>query len=175
MLPPLATQTDAVNLGFTVDDAALMRASIRIRGHVRQQITVGASTIVARGPIIRLPQRPVTGVESVTLDGAAIAYTETGSNVIEVDSCERVTVTYTHGFVFVPDDLVELVCQVATRLAAPTDGMLAAGAQQATAGPFTVGLGWDAWKAQSGLTAGDKETLRRYWPDVPRTIPLGRP
>ena len=172
MLPPLATQTDAVNLGFVVDDTALMRASIRIRGHVRQQITAGTSTITARGPLIRLPQRPVRSVDAVTVDGTAVAY-EVAGGLLEVDTRELVTITYSHGFDFVPDELIELTCQVATRLAAPTDGMLAAGAQQATAGPFTVGLGWDAWKAQSGLTAGDKETLRRYWPDMPRTIPLG--
>lgn len=173
MLPPIATTTDATDLGVTVTQAALVRASTRIRGWLRQQVTVGQSTITANGPSIRLPQRPVTAVVSVTRDGTAIDYT-LASGAVEVDGTEPVQVTYSHGYVTVPDELIELVVQVASRMdAAPAE--LQQGAQQATSGPFTVGYGWDAWKAQSGLTAGEKETLRRYWPQLPRTIPLGSP
>ena len=173
MLPPIATTTDAAELGVTVTQAALIRASTRVRGWLRQQVTVGQSTITADGPAIRLPQRPVTEVVSVTRDGAAIDYALSGG-VVEVAGADPVRVVYSHGYLTVPDELIELVVQVASRMdAAPAE--LQQGAQQATSGPFTVGYGWDAWKAQSGLTAGEKETLRRYWPQLPRTIPLGSP
>ena len=40
---------------------------------------------------------------------------------------------------------------------------------------FSVGYGWDAWKAQSGLTAGELGTLKRMFPEIPRTLSLGSP
>lgn len=172
MLPPIATEADATQLGITATQQALTRASIRIRGWLHQQITIGQSTITATGPTVRLPQRPVASVASVTLDGAAIAYT-LKAGVVTVDTDAEVRITYTHGFVAVPDEILELVCQVASRMSAEP-AALQQGIQQATNGPFSVGYGWDAWKAQSGLTAGEKATLRRYWPELPRTIPVGR-
>ena len=43
------------------------------------------------------------------------------------------------------------------------------------AGPFSVGYGWDAWKAQAGLAQGEKDTLDRYWPALPQIIVTGCP
>ena len=171
MLPLIATETDAADLGITVTAQSLNRAAIRVRGWLRQRITMAQSTINASGPIVRLPQRPVVSVDAVTLDGAAIDYT-LKAGVVTVDTGEEFQITYTHGFAEVPDEILELVCQIASRMAdAPKE--LQQGVQQATNGPFTVGYGMDAWKAQSGLTAGEKATLRRYWPEPPRTIPVG--
>ena len=175
MPQPLASVADAADFGLTVTEAAIRRASARIRGHVRQQITQGTSTIKARGPVFRLPERPVESVTSVTRDGQPVAFTLEGS-VLTVDSLDVVTVTYSHGYVLVPDELIELVCSVAARIeAVPASSPLAQGVQQQTSGPFTVGYGWDSYKAQSGLTAGEKEVLARYWPRLPQIIVTGRP
>ncbi len=72
------------------------------------------------------------------------------------------------------DDLIELTCQIAARLTS-TPAELAQGVQQQAAGPFSAGFGWDAWKALSGLTAGELDTLRRMFPERPRTLSLGSP
>ena len=176
MPQPLASVADAADFGLTVTEAAIRRASARIRGHVRQQITQGTSTIKARGPVFRLPERPVESVLSVTdADGNAVGFDLAGS-VLTVQSLDVVTVTYSHGYVLVPDELIELVCSVAARIeAVPASSPLAQGVQQQTSGPFTVGYGWDSYKAQSGLTAGEKEVLDRYWPRLPQIIVTGRP
>jgi len=172
-LQPLVTLEQAFEWGFTgLDPFALLRASARIRGHLRQQVTLGTSTITARGPVFRLPQRPVVTASTVT-DGAgnAVAFTRAGS-LLTVESLDLVSVTYTHGYTTLPDELVELCCQVAQRLGTPNEP-LAQGVQQQTAPGFSVGYGWDAWKAQSGLTQGEKDALRRYWPPLPDVISAG--
>lgn len=169
----LVSPSTAAKWGFTVPASALLRASARIRGHLGQEITAGTSSIAARGPVFRLPQRPVVAVSSVTdLDGKPVAWSLVGS-VLTVDSIGVVMVAYSHGYDDLPDPLVELVCQVATRLGASPDTALAAGVQTQTAGPFAVGYGWDAWKAQAGLTQGEKDTLKRYWPTLPQIITSG--
>lgn len=176
MLPTLATPQDAAEFGLDVSEGALLRASARVRGHLRQRVTSGTSTITARGPAFRLPERPVVSVESVTdADGAAVEWELSGS-LLTVDSIGRVTVTYAHGYASLPDELVELVCQIAARMdAAPASSALSQGVQQQTAGPFMVGYGWDAYKATAGLQAGERETLARYWPTLPQVVTVGRP
>ena len=176
MPQPLASVAEAQGFGLTVTQPALARASARVRGYLRQQVTQGTSTIKARGPVFRLPERPVEYVLSVTdADGNAVGFDLAGS-VLTVQSLDVVTVTYSHGYALVPDELIELVCSVAARIeAVPASSPLTQGVQQQTAGPFTVGYGWDSYKAQSGLTAGEKEVLARYWPRLPQIIVTGRP
>jgi len=70
------------------------------------------------------------------------------------------------------DDLIELCCQIAKRIGTPNEP-LEQGVQQQTAPGFSVGYGWDAWKAQSGLTAGELQTLARMYPAIPGCIVLG--
>ncbi len=72
------------------------------------------------------------------------------------------------------DDLIELTCQIAARMSA-TPADLAQGVQQQSAPGYSVGYGWDAWKAQAGLTAGELATLKRMFPAIPRTLSLGSP
>ena len=168
----LVTQAEALGWGFSVSDVALRRASARVRGHLSQQISSGASTITARGPVFRLPQRPVVSVESITdANGAPVEYELAGSQVT-TDNLGLLTVAYTHGYATLPDELAELVCQIASRLGAPNEA-LAQGVQTQSAGGFSVGYGWDAWKAQAGLTQGEKDTLARYWPRLPQIITAG--
>lgn len=176
MLEPLASAADAADYGITVTAAGLARASARIRGHVRQRITYGTSTVTLPASDRRLPERPVVSVESVVSeDGTALVagtdYELVGDRV-DTARTDRLTVTYTHGLGTLPDDLVELVCTVAARMGGmPAE--LQAGVQQQGAGPFQQTYGWDAYKAASGLTEGEKQVLARYWPRLPRTITLG--
>ena len=174
-LPLLASTDDAAEWGFaSVSPTSLMRASARIRGYLSQQVTTGTSTITARGPVFRLPQRPVVAVASVTdPDGKPVDFELSGS-VVTTGSLDLLTVSYSHGMAALPDELVELVCQVASRLDTPTPA-LAAGVQSEGVGPFSVGYGWDSYKAQAGLTQGEKDTLDRYWPRLPQIIVMGRP
>lgn len=180
MLAPLATPTDAAAFGLDVTDEALARASARIRGHVRQQITSGTSTVVLPESSRRLPERPVVSVESVTDEDGTVLVDGTDWDLvgdrIDTSATGRLTVAYTHGLPALPDELVELVCMVAARIdASPTTSAIAQGVQQQTSGPFSIGYGWDSYKAQSGLTEGEKQVLARYWPRLPRTITLGSP
>ena len=176
MLEPLASVADAADYGITVTAAGLARASARIRGHVRQRIAYGTSTVTLPASDRRLPERPVVSVESVVSeDGTALVagtdYELVGDR-IDTARTDRLTVTYTHGLGTLPDDLVELVCTVAARMGGmPAE--LQAGVQQQGAGPFQQTYGWDAYKAASGLTEGEKQVLARYWPRLPRTITLG--
>ncbi len=178
MLQPLASVADAADFGLTVTEAAIRRASARIRGHVRQQITYGTSTVVLPESDRRLPERPVVSVSSVVdEDGATlVAGTdyELVGDLIDTARTGRLTVTYAHGLDALPDELLEVVCSMAFRLGAiPT--ALVAGTQQEGAGPWQHSYGFDSHKAASGLTAGEKEVLARYWPRIPRTITLGSP
>lgn len=172
-LPLLVTPSEALEWGFDLSDAALKRASARVRGYRRQTITADTSTITATGPVFRLPQRPVVGVTSVVdADGKPVDYVLTGS-LLEVNSINKVSVAYSHGFTVLPEELAELVCQIAARLGSEPDTPLASGVQTHSAGTFSVSYGWDAWKAQAGLTQGEKDTLNRYWPSLPSPIAMG--
>lgn len=173
----LATVRDAAMLDLIVTYGALMRASARIRGHVGQQITRGTSTTVLPRSNRRLPQRPVVSVTSVLdEDGVALdadAWELQGDRIV-TDYQGRLTVTFEHGLSVLPDELVELVCSVAARIGGmPAE--LISGVQQQGAGPYQLTYGWDAHKAASGLTQGEKDVLDRYWPRLPRTIVLGSP
>ncbi len=170
----LVTVADAADWGLDLTLPQLRRASARIRGYLGQDISFGSSTVTARGPVFRLPQRPVNTVTAVMdSDGVALEYESEGS-IITTECLDMVTVTYTHGLATLPDELIELVCQVASRIASDTANTnLASGVQQTSAGPFAVTYGWDAWKAQAGLTAGEKNTLQRYFPRLPQIIVMG--
>jgi hypothetical protein len=177
VLQPLASVADAADFGLTVTESALRRASARIRGHVRQQITYGVSTVVLPESDRRLPERPVVSVASVVdEDGTALAAGEwtLAGDRIDTSRAGRLAVAYTHGLAVLPDEVIELVCSMAHRLGS-IPAQLVAGTQQEGAGPWQHTYGFDSHKAASGLTAGEKEVLARYWPRVPRTISLGSP
>ncbi len=170
MLDSLATTTDAEAFGYTgVTDAALLQASTRVRAYVRQQVSLGSSDITARGPVVHLPERPVVSVDEVTdEDGnaaseGATAHDSSGwwlsGNVLTLPTSATYSLTYTHGFESIPDDVLEIVCTVAARVS----------------GGFVngdAGLGYDAWRGQMGLTAEEKAVLGRVFPRVPRTLTM---
>ena len=178
MLSPLATVADAAAFGLTVAEASLLRASTRVRGYVDQQITFGTSTVVLPESNRRLPQRPVIAVTSV-VDEDGVTLTdgtdwELVGDRIETGARGRLTVTYSHGLIDLPDELIELVCTVAARIGnMPAE--LQTGVQQQGAGPFQTTYGFDSHKAASGLTQGEKDVLNRLWPRLPRTLTMGAP
>lgn len=121
-LTPLATSTDLptawqANAGA---DRALRVASAAIRDAAGVTISEETSTVVVTGGtenLLTLPG-PVTDVATVLLDGDAVTDHETLPNGLW-RRCGwggdpvPVTVTYTHGLATIPDDIVDLVCQLA--------------------------------------------------------------
>lgn len=179
-LQPLAAVDDALGYGFdTVDETHLMRASAFVHAEAGPGLksVATARTVIARGPLITLPG-PVVSVttvtdedaEAITSDDWQLApgglLTVAAGNVTGLWS-----VVYQQGAV--PDGVIFLVCSVAARLANTPTG-LANGAQQEGAGPFQATYGWDAWKGQSGLTAGERAQLRRLLPRLPKLIVLSQ-
>jgi len=123
-LDPLATTTDLSARGVTTGalSVALAVASAAIRDAAGATISEETSTVVVnagRANLLCLPG-PVTVVASVVIDGTALAsddyevlpnglWRHCGWGYAPVP----VTVTYTHGIAVVPDDLVDLTCQLA--------------------------------------------------------------
>jgi hypothetical protein len=169
MLANLATQSDATALGYgTIPSAFFARASARVRGYVGQDITAGESTLVVRGPVVLLPQRPVNAVTEVkdNEDEVLLAekYTLRVGGVLEVPEYgENLTVKYTHGFTTLPDELVEVVCNIAARLS-QINPAAAAGVIQETGGSESISFGFDSYNAISDLTTGEKAVLDRIFP-----------
>jgi hypothetical protein len=165
MLPALATTLDAEAFGLTVTSEALLRASMRVRSFTGQQISAGTSTVTLRGPVSRLPQRPVVSVTTVLdEDGEAVEYEMNGSQ-ITAESTGLLTVEYDHGYAdgSYPDELVELVCTIAARLEGQSDA-LAAGVTQEQSGSASQTFGMDAFRAASSLTSEEKAVLNRLFP-----------
>ncbi len=191
MLPPLATPQDASQLGYCVSAAQLARASARVRGYTRQTITAGTSTHIVIGKKkFLLPQRPVNSVTLVEdhygndvpasayhLDGQFLHLPVNGApwiaNGPDYYGCDDgfFKVTYTHGFTTLPDELVEVVCSIASRLENAPDG-LSMGARTEQAGGETITWGADAFSAVTDLTKAEKDVLRRIFPQLPRSVSL---
>lgn len=170
-LPPLATPDDGETYGYPVVAASwYARASVRVRSFAGQEITSSTSQTVVYGlGPWRLPQRPVTAVTAVAdSTGAAVTYDVEGA-WLEAARCGPLTVTYTHGFETVPDELVELVCAIAVRMSTVPDSV-ASGARTEQAGAEAITWGVEAFNASSGLTNGEESRLRAMFPKLPRTI-----
>lgn len=114
-------------------------------------------------------------------DAAELALVVTNANLRRASSRIRAYLRSAGWPLDIPepsDDLIELTCQIASRLGSIPDAV-ARGAQQQqqTAGALQQGVtyGWDAWKALSGLSQGEKDTLRMMFPSLPRTLTMGSP
>lgn len=91
-----------------------------------------------RDGVVRLVQRPVIAVSSVTdIDGNTIDFTFDGhQSIYDLGSYTPVTVTYEHGSINIPADVVAVVAgMVARTLSISPDA--AAGVQQQSVGPFS--------------------------------------
>ena len=113
-------------------------------------------------------------------DAADLDYTVTYASLVKASSRIR-TYLRSEGYSDpdpIPDSLVDLTCAIAQRIASMSKA-LADGqqSQQQSAGPFqqSVTYGWDAWKAKSGLDAGELNQLKTMFPHVPRSISMGSP
>lgn len=136
-LPPLATPSDASAWGYTLPpadaEALLNRASVRIRRAAEQPITPSAVSVqlATDGRRVELPAPPVVSVQTVQAVNPAdgTLTTVTGwwwdGERLRLPDCSavRVQVAYTRGWQTVPDGIVELTCQVASRLANTPAGM----------------------------------------------------
>lgn len=189
-LPPLVDSPDLTRFGYdttTVTDAYLERASARVRRYTRQTITEEISDTVTRRGFspLSLPQRPVNEVTSVTwLDGRDVPeFTVVGSLLYLRDlvtptmeipplyrpnaNCQPTTVivTYDHGYSELPDDLVELVCAVAARLA----GSRSTGeSKQLTVGGYSETFTTESIEGASGLLPNEERSLDVMFPRVQR-------
>lgn len=109
----------------------LKDASAAVRRYVPQTFSAATSTVtlkVRRGRV-RLPERPVNTVTAVVdSNGNAVFYTVIGDVVVFGanvpddfawfpwrNGYQTVTVTYTHGYATIPDDIVGVVCSIAIR------------------------------------------------------------
>lgn len=124
----LATATQlATHVGATVDTAraqqALNIASAVVRSETGQTFEAGTSTVALptpHGQWLTLPQRPVTAVTTITIDGLAVTdFTRYGNRLFRFAgwtassiTAPVVTVTYSHGGA-VPDDVLGVVLAIA--------------------------------------------------------------
>lgn len=129
-LPNLAAAADLSTRGVDVSDTALVAemlavASSVVRRAAQSPILETTSTVTLwgldDGRYLDLPGKPVTAVSSVVVDGVALAASDfklmDGRLWRQVGwgGCEpvEVVVTLTHGFLAVPADVKQLVCDLA--------------------------------------------------------------
>ena len=173
MLTNLATQSDATAYGYgTIATAMFARASARVRGYTRQTITAQTTTTTGRGPVILLPERPVntiTSVTDVTDPDNTVALTSDewilrSGGVLEAGAYGgNLEVVYSSGWATLPDELIELVCGLASRLS-NLNAAATSGVQQETGGSESVTYGFDSYNAISELSTGEKRVLDRLFP-----------
>lgn len=184
-LPPLATQADATAFGYSLPpataDSLLARASVRIRRAAGQPITPSVVTVQldVEGGAVELPAPPVVTVQlvqDVARDGTLTTITGWvwDGDRLRLPTCltRRVRVTYERGWTVVPDGLVELTCQVASRLAAtPTDaeGLL----RQRQIDDYSETFATEAIAAAGDLMPGETTALERELGPVPQVWVVG--
>lgn len=183
----LATVADLeARLGRSMDATELVRAeallagaSARVRSYTGQQFEQSTTTdrVRVRSGRLRLPQRPVTAVTALAdMNGNDITFTWHAGNDILLGSSgypvrhpiddawyrhhDWVDVTYTHGYAEIPDDVVEVVCQMVLRtFGVAADSM---GVTQQSAGPFSYSVGAAASAGAVGMLADEKAALAPY-------------
>lgn len=145
-LAPLATAADLTDRQIDASDTSLAStmlavASAEVRGAAGSPISEADSTVALTGwwgeQWLRLPGPPVREVASVDLDGTGVAdWRLVGARLWRRagwgtdDGPCPVEVSYTHGLVEVPADIVDLVCSYA-----------AAGMNAATTGGYEARSG----------------------------------
>lgn len=188
MSEPLASSDDvAERLGRALTteeankiDALLLDASSSVRAYTGQTFTSEETTALLRmnNRAVRLPQHPVTAVSSVVdqfgndwpfiwIEGDTLISlaTSTWINAFELNiypwtRVGKLSVTYTHGFDTIPDDIIGVVCQIAGRaLGSPsTDGGLTA----ETIAGYSYQQGSAAGAGPWGMLPDEKRILDRY-------------
>ncbi|HMA77863.1 MAG TPA: hypothetical protein VKP88_01855 [Candidatus Paceibacterota bacterium] len=145
--------------------AWLTDASAMFVQRARQKFEVSESTVrlFPRDGIVRLVQRPVIEVTSVTdIDGSEIDFTYDGhQSIYELGTYSPVIVTYDHGSDTIPEDVVAVVAGMVVRtLLIPDDA--AAGIQQQSVGPFSQSYANWAVGRQVLMSPSDIEVANYY-------------
>lgn len=113
--------------------AALDTATAEMKAHMGQniaQVTADQITLDANGAgVLFLPERPVTAVSAVTVDGTALTvandvdwysygalYRDRDRGGTWGDERQSVVVTYTHGYATIPDDIKRVCVKRAARI-----------------------------------------------------------
>lgn len=183
----LATVADLeARLGRSLDasetvraEALLAGASARVRSYTGQQFEQSTTTdrVRVRSGRLRLPQRPVTAVTALAdMNGKDITFTWHAGNDILLGSSgypvrhpiedawyrhhDWVDVTYTHGYAEVPDDVVEVVCQVVLR-AFGSDPSASALTQESVEG-YSYSMGAAGAAGAVGMLNDEKAALDVY-------------
>jgi hypothetical protein len=173
-LDPLATIADLearlgrALTGTDADRAAalLVDASATVRNRTGQTFVAETTTarLRVRGTQLRLPQRPVTAVNTITnVDGDEVGFTWHGGDSLTLDSVPTVgwvDVDYDHGYEDVPDDIIGVVCNIAGRaFGTPADE---GGYQSETIGTYSYTVGATAAAGAAGLLNDERAILDRY-------------
>ncbi|MBT2477644.1 mobile element protein [Streptomyces sp. ISL-94] len=149
--------------------AALNAASRRFRGAVRHPVSlIEGETVTLDGngtASLLLPAAPVTGVTELEVDGVALVdgtdyswsadgYLRRLGSLVWPDSPRCITLTYSHGYALIPEDIQEVVIDQARALYAILPGV-----QQQTVGAQSVTFGV---QAATGVTAQWSAAVERY-------------
>ena len=179
----LATVADLeARLGRSLDatetaraEALLAGASARVRSYTGQEFEQSTSTdrVRVRDGRVRLPQRPVTAVTAIAdTDGNDVDFTWYAGELVDVGWSSRIDrigyrystrwldVTYTHGYATIPDDVVEVVCQMVLR-AFGVDPE-ASGLSQESIGSYSYSVGAVAASGSVGLLGDERGALDVY-------------
>lgn len=179
----LATQADVeARLGRTLAagaetskvEALLADASAAIRSYTGQTLTaVSGDVLTVDAPLsgeLTLPERPVTAVTSITLDGvtltgwswnAATLVTLPGGwstqSSVAYPGRGVLQITYSHGYGSVPPDVTAVCCSMVLRaMEAPT------GLRSQSIGEWSETYADDGSPGVVGFTADERERLNRY-------------
>lgn len=181
-LDPLATVADLTVRGMPVEagEEAMVAvyldvASTAVRDAAGTAISRTASTVTlegAPGQWLTLPGAPVYEVSSVSIDGRAVTDWRLVSGRLwragGWGACEpsEVSVTYTHGLLTVPADIVDLVCRMTAAALvayrASTNGENLAATREVTAerlGDWSVSYASDGRVSTMELTERWRERL----------------
>lgn len=184
MTSPVTLDDLLVRLATTPADEKLPRlqallddawaAVVARTGQTFEEATSTDVVLKVRRGKVRLPQRPVTDIASVTdANDNPLVYTWDGDVTIELSTLDlswaiepyrlgirTVKVTYTHGYTTIPDDVIAVVCQMAGRAFGVSPERT--GYNQEQTGPYMVGIGTAAASGAIGMLSEEKAVLDRY-------------
>lgn len=179
----LANTSDvSVRLGRTLDanettrvESILADVSAAVRRFCGQTFTASTTTERLRvsRAVVRLPEWPVNSVTSVVdMNSNAILYNWYDGDVINVSNLDSwanepwatapqwVDVTYNHGYSSIPDDLVGIVCQIASRVLGTKPDHTAKSSEQL--GDYRYSIGSAAASGPVGLLPSEREALTMW-------------
>ncbi len=157
-LGPLLTPEQYAEYAAATDPTRIAAATAKIRAHCRWHVGPSVTeTIVldgSGGRVLPVPSLRVTAVDQVLEDGQPVDVEWTESGLLRhpgrwSSQWRKIAVTLTHGFDPVPDELAQVVAEVAARLrAAGTNGM-------EKIGPFE-------FASAAAFTPDELDVLSRY-------------